>query len=155
MNSNNRMRTTGILRAIAHRPLDGQPLTEIQQAHVIPGRGLDTENRKPGKREITFLSAEAWAQTCAELGVVLPWYARRANLLVEGLDLASTIGRTLIVGPIRVAIHGETKPCNLMDQQHSGLRQALSPYHRGGVYGQVLIGGMIHVGDAVRLDDGV
>jgi len=38
-----------------------------------------------------------------------------------------------------------------MDQQHAGLRQALVPDCRGGVYGQVLTGGTILVGDAVTL----
>lgn len=127
-------------------------MTEVHQANVAAGKGLDMENRKPAKREITLLSAEAWAQACSELGVVLPWYTRRANLLIEGMDLGQLVGRTILIGPIRVLIHGETKPCNIMEQQHAGLRKALEPYCRGGVYGQVLLGGVVTVGDLVRLD---
>jgi len=138
----------GILKAIAHRPTDGQVMAEITELSVLPGRGPETENRKPGKREITLLSAESWANACRELGVELPWWFRRANLLIEGMDLSTTIGATLSIGAIRIKVHGETKPCGLMDQQHNGLRKALTPNFRGGVYGQILIGGTIRVGDA-------
>jgi MOSC domain-containing protein YiiM len=72
-------------------------------------------------------------------------------LLIGGLDLSATIGRTLSIGSTRIQVHGETKPCGLMDQQHAGLRQALVPDCRGGVYGQVLTGGTILVGDPVSL----
>ena len=141
----------GVLKAIAHRPTDGQPMTEVREIIVLAGRGPEVENRKPGKREITLLSAESWAATCRDFGVDLPWWYRRANLLIEGLDLSAAIGRTLSIGSIRIQVHGETKPCGLMDQQHAGLRQALVPDCRGGVYGQVLAGGTIRVGDLVTL----
>jgi MOSC domain-containing protein YiiM len=142
-----------MVKAIAHRPTDGQPMAETRECLVLAGRGLDLENRKPGKREITLLSAESWAETCRALGAEVPWYSRRANLLVEGLDLGSTIGRTLTIGPVRIHVHGETKPCKIMDQQRDGLREALIPSMRGGVYGQVLTGGTIRVGDHVTVDD--
>lgn len=143
---------TGVIRAIAYRPTDGQPMAQIAHCSILPGRGIDLENRKPGKREVTFLDAEAWGDTCRELGRELPWHTRRANFLVEGLDLAAAIGRTVTVGPVRVQIHGETKPCGLMDKQSPGLREALVPACRGGVYGEVLSGGTVHVGDRIEVE---
>lgn len=126
-------------------------MAEVGEIVVLPGRGPEIENRKPGKREITLLSAESWADACRELGVDLPWRLRRANLLIEGIDLSTTIGATLSIGPTRIQVHGETKPCGIMDQQYDGLRKALAPKCRGGVYGQVLVGGTIRVGDHVTL----
>jgi MOSC domain-containing protein YiiM len=140
----------GVIRGIAYRPIDGDPMSEVEQCSVQPGRGIDLENRRAGKREVTFLAAEAWADTCRDLGTDLPWHTRRANFLIEGLDLAAAIGRTVTVGPVRVRIHGETKPCGLMDKQSHGLRESLVPACRGGVYGQILTAGTIRVGDPVE-----
>jgi len=126
-------------------------MRETDSCTLIAGRGIDSENRKPGKREVTLISAEAWENACQELGTQLPWYTRRANILIRGLDLPSTIGKTIAIGPIRVRIHGETKPCGIMDQQHAGLRKTLVPSGRGGVYGQVLVGGTARVGDYVSV----
>ncbi len=142
---------SGIVRAIAFRPTDSDPMREIEECRVLVNRGLELENRPPGKRSLTLLSRESWIDTCRDLEADLPWWMRRANLLVEGLDLAATIGHTVEIGAIRVYIHDETRPCKLMDEQHEGLRAALKSEFRGGVFGQVLNDGMIRIGDEVRL----
>lgn len=144
-------RTCGKLRGIAYRPTDGEPMTEIQECNVVAGRGLDCENRKPGKREVTLLSAESWADACRELGTELPWHARRANLLIEGIDLEAMVGRTLAIGEVRVRVHGETRPCAIMEQACTGLRQALVPQFRGGVTGQVVAGGVVRIDEVVTV----
>jgi MOSC domain-containing protein YiiM len=142
----------GVVAAIAWRPKDGDAMAEIPECTVQPGRGITLENRKPGKREITLISEEAWQDVCRELGVELPWNTRRANVLIRGLNLALAIGHRLRLGPVVLMVHGETKPCGIMDRQHGGLRRALGPGCRGGVYAQVLTGGTIHIGDPVCLE---
>jgi len=142
---------TGTLKSIAFRPVDGQPMREVRESNLIAGRGLETENRKTGRREVTLLSAESWADTCRDLGVEIPWYSRRANLLIEGVDLGAALGLIIRIGPVQIRIHGETRPCDIMDQQEPGLREALKPNTRGGVHGEVLVGGPIRVGDPVSL----
>jgi MOSC domain-containing protein YiiM len=144
-------RTIGVLRGIAHRPTDDEPMREAREAVVVIGRGLEVENRKSGRREVTLISAESWADVCRELGVSLPWYTRRANLLIEGMELSVTIGRVIRIGTIEVRIHGESKPCNVMEAQQVGLRDALKPHCRGGVFGEVLVGGTIRVDDKVEV----
>lgn len=126
-------------------------MREACEAAVEAGRGLTTENRKTGRREVTLISVQAWRDACTELGVELPWHTRRANLLIDGVDLAAALGHVIAIGQVQVRIHGETKPCGLMDAQHAGLREALKPQFRGGVHGEVLAGGVIRVGDAVRV----
>lgn len=144
----------GTLAGIAHRPTNGDAMVEIDECVLVPGRGLDIENRKTGQREVTLLSRQSWVDACHDLGTDLPWSIRRANLLIDGLDLENCAGRTLTIGTARLRIHGETKPCALMDQQHQGLRAALVPKWRGGVTGEVLAGGTVRVGDPVlRLDE--
>ena len=142
---------SGLVRAIAFRSTDSDPMREIEECRVLVHRGLELENRPPGRRSLTLLSRESWFDTCRDLGADLPWWIRRANLLVEGLDLAGTIGHTVEIGAIRVYIHDETRPCKLMDEQHAGLRAALKGEFRGGVFGQVLNEGVIRVGDEISL----
>ena len=127
-------------------------MQQADECRVLPHRGLDTENRKHGKREVTLLAVEAWADVCRELDAELSWHMRRANFLVEGLDLAKTIGKTISIGEVEVYVHGETKPCQVMDDQHQGLRETLKPHGRGGVFGQVKSGGTVRIGDAVTTD---
>ncbi|MFQ5462909.1 MAG: MOSC domain-containing protein [Phycisphaerae bacterium] len=141
----------GHLCAIAYRPTDGDLMREIECCEILLQRGLAKENRPAGHREVTLLSQAAWRRACADLGRDLPWYTRRANLLTEGVDLTQLIGKTLAIGTVEIRIHGESKPCRIMNQQYDGLRAALVPEGRGGVFGQVVAGGTIHVGDALAI----
>jgi MOSC domain-containing protein YiiM len=122
-------------------------MREADRQTLIKGAGLATEPGRNPNRGVTLLSAEVWRAVCDSLGRDLPWHTRRANVLVEGLDLASSIGQVLELGPARIHIHGETRPCALMDRACEGLRAALTGGCKGGVHGEVLSGGEVAVGD--------
>ncbi len=121
----------------------------LEESEVHVGGGLANDPNGRGRRGVTFLDQARWHDTITELCVDLPWHTRRANVLIEGLDLKSTIGHTLILGSAEVRIHDETTPCGLMDQLHGGLRAALESDYRGGVFGEVITAGTVRVGDTV------
>lgn len=143
------------LTGIARKPASRAPMQEMEQASIRTESGLDKDFRgKPGKRQLTVLSHEAWQQACDELGKQLPWTTRRANLLVKGIDFSpDDVGKVLSIGEVRLEITRETDPCKRMDEAQDGLKQALMPDWRGGVCCRVLHPGEIHLGDTVSLDE--
>lgn len=144
----------GRVVGIAVKTAKGGPMREIASAEAVVDGGITAGTPVSKKRGITFLSRERWDATMEEVMADLPWHTRRANVLVEGLDLASLIGRCVRLGNVELEIRGETHPCAKMDALYEGLRKALEPDCRGGVYGQVTRGGTFRVGDAlVVLDD--
>jgi MOSC domain-containing protein YiiM len=126
-------------------------MKEQQQVEVTVTHGIVQDYRGTGLRQVTLLAANQWQQVVAELGVDLPWHTRRANLLIEGIDLPATVGQRIQIGECRFAIGGETTPCVRMDEIQPGLRRILTPEMRGGVWGKVLRGGQLRVGDSVRV----
>jgi MOSC domain-containing protein YiiM len=145
------MSTLGIVKGIAVRDVSRAPMQEQQQVEVTLQQGIVQDYRGTGLRQVTFLDAGQWQEVLDELGVELPWYTRRANVLVEGIDLPATVGRRLQVGACRFAIGGETTPCQRMDELQPGLRRILTAALRGGVWGKVLQGGALSVGDVVQV----
>ncbi|PLW84482.1 molybdenum cofactor biosysynthesis protein [Kineobactrum sediminis] len=136
--------------AIRKRPrADMQPL---ERCHISPQRGLEGDFRgKPGKRQLTLLSLQSWQQVCAELNQDIPWWIRRANLLVSGVEFgAHDVGKTLCFGDVVVQITRETDPCKRMDEAVSGLRTALEPSWRGGVCCRVITGGDAVIGQRIE-----
>lgn len=122
----------------------------LQAARLVEGKGLEGNVPQGGRRQVTVIAREAWERVEEELGQSVDPSARRANLMVAGVELAQTEGRILEVGGCRIVVRGETRPCDRMDEQADGLQEVLRPGWRGGVYGQVLRGGAIEVGDPVR-----
>ncbi len=145
------MRTLGTLQGIAIRAASRAPMQEQQQVEVTPTHGIVQDYRGTGLRQVTLLDVGQWQEVLDALGIDLPWHTRRANLLIAGIDLSATVGRRLQIGTCRFAIGGETTPCERMDELHPGLRHVLSPHLRGGVWGRVLQGGSLRVGDSVQV----
>jgi len=125
------------------------PMDSVVQAELVAGQGIVGNADQRGRRQVTLIEEEIWQAMMAELGDDLPPSTRRANLLLRGVALAESRGRVLRIGPCRIRIYNETKPCERMEEALTGLRQAMYPDWRGGAYGEVLVGGSLAVGDTV------
>ena len=143
----------GHLLGIARAARKRAPMAETGEVEVSVDLGVagDARGAKPG-RQVTVLFREGWESACRDLGVTLPWVARRANLLVEGVAIPREGGR-LTIGELVLEVTDETKPCQVMEAAHRGLRRALTPEWRGGVTCRVVKGGMIRVGDRVEVSN--
>lgn len=149
----------GRLAGIARHDRPRGPMEELSRALVTCEAGVEGDARGTamrGKgRQVSLIEAESWAAAMAELGgEPLPWYVRRANLLVEGLALPREPGKVLAIGGgLRIEIAMECDPCSRMEEIRPGLKAALMPDWRGGVLGTVLSDGEIVVGDEVRIEE--
>lgn len=144
---------SGALSAIWIKRAKGGPMDPRSEAILVAGRGLEGNANQGGRRQVTVISAEAWAEVTRDLGIAVEPSTRRANLLVSGIDLEHSRGKLLRIGGCTIRLLGETRPCNLMDELQPGLRSTLDPHWRGGAFGEVLSGGRIRVGDGVSLEE--
>ncbi|MFL5497122.1 MAG: MOSC domain-containing protein [Gemmatimonadaceae bacterium] len=128
-------------------------MVPVKEGVLVEGRGLADNVDRSRRRQITLIEREAWDRMMSELGADIDPSARRANILVGGMKLAHTRGRSLRIGDARIVIGGEVTPCERMDEALPGLRAAMRPDWRGGVFAQVVGGGKIRVGDAVEWED--
>jgi MOSC domain-containing protein YiiM len=146
--------TPGRVLGIARREVKRGPMLPLERAEVSQSAGVAGDTRgRPGARQVTVLSASAWLEACAIAGTDLPWLARRANILVDGLDLRHAAGAVLRLGDdVELLVTGELEPCQRMDAASPGLRLALAGDWRGGVTCRVQRGGALVVGATARLE---
>ena len=144
-------RVIGRVLGIALRCKDKGQMREVTEVAGIENGGLEGDLASSPDRGLTLIASEQWKQATQELGVELPWYTRRANILVEGGGLGGLIGQRLRIGDLEMKVNDETKPCGLMDRLEPGLRKVLEPEFRGGVNGRIVKSGRIRVGDAVQV----
>lgn len=126
------------------------PMDEVAMVTLVAGRGVAGSADQGRRRQVTIIEARRWRQMLDELRVTLDPSARRANLLIEGLDLANSRGRTLAIGETRIRVLGETRPCERMDEACAGLQRVMRERCGGGVFGEVLIGGILVAGSPAR-----
>jgi len=123
-----------------------------ERARLVAGRGIEGNADQGGKRQVTLMDLERWHELMDRMGGDLETDARRANLVIDSLDLFDSRGKTLRVGATRLLIHGETRPCERMDDALPGLGDVMRERWGGGVFVEVIEGGEIAVGDEVGWD---
>lgn len=140
----------GHIEQILIKQMKRGPMDPAQNATLVAGKGIAGNVQQGGIRQVTLLSIERWTELMNNLEAGLEPRARRANVVLSGIDLYETRGRTLRLGACRLLIHGETRPCEQMEEALPGLQAAMRDRWAGGAYGEVIEGGDIAVGDSVE-----
>jgi MOSC domain-containing protein YiiM len=140
----------GRLAAIWVKRMKRGPMDAVETARLIAGRGIVGNANQGGRRQVTIIERERWEGFRRRFENSLSPSTRRANLMVEGIDLTKSRGRILQIGDCQIRILGETKPCERMDEALPGLKEAMYPDWGGGAFGEILNHSQITVGDRVR-----
>ncbi|MEO9130751.1 MAG: MOSC domain-containing protein [Sphingomonas sp.] len=151
---------TGRVAGIARHAFPRAPMEVIDHVHLSVESGLAGDFRgavKPGrkaKRQVSLIERADWDTAMADLGVDHHWSVRRANLLVDGLDLPQQAGAIVRIGDeVVLEITVECDPCSRMEEIEPGLKAALTPDWRGGALARVISGGEIRIGDDIRVEE--
>ncbi|MBI3070749.1 MAG: hypothetical protein HYY84_01350 [Deltaproteobacteria bacterium] len=139
----------------------GAPLRAVDEALAVLGRGIEGDRyaaaegtfSKPGAegREVTLIEVEAIEAVAEESAIALSPADARRNLMTRGVPLNHLVGVEFSVGG-DVVLRGVKlcEPCAHLELlTKKGVREAL--VHRGGLRAQIVRGGAIRVGDAIRL----
>ena len=141
----------GTVLALALRPEKGGAMALAESIILTPENGVMGDHGTSQRRKVTLLDEAAWQTACSEVGTELDWTVRRANVLVQGLDLPSLLNQQIRVGTALVEVIGEVPPCHLMDEVQSGLEAALPPNWRGGVFARIIDPGSGEVGGNISI----
>jgi MOSC domain-containing protein YiiM len=132
------------------QPADTHPAVDRPVAKCRAGWGLEGDRfygyRPDYKGQVTFFAWENFVAIREKFGVpaLLPSAFRR-NVVTEGLDLNSLIGRRFTLGGIEFEGTGEARPCVWMNQVVApGAEDWL--FGRGGLRTRVLSDGELRVG---------
>jgi len=140
----------GEVLALAHRPLKGAPMATTSILTLTPENGVVEDYGSSLRRQVTILAESSWEMACKEVDEDLDWTSRRANVLVREIDLQSLVNTHVHLGTAIIEVLGEVDPCHVMDAAQQGLKKALKPDWRGGVYGKVIQSGEIRIGDTIH-----
>ena len=150
----------GHLVQIYVAPAAGAPVVAVAHAEALVGRGLVGDryaagagsfSRWPGKgRALTLVAVEALAEAEAEFGVAMMHGEHRRNLVVAGVDLRALLGGEFQIGGATFRGARVCAPCKYLVRVTGQPRAFDALVGRGGIRAEVVAGGRIATGDAVR-----
>lgn len=150
------MAQPGVIKWIGIRPEKRADLQVVKQVEVSEEEGLigDHYQGKSHKRQVTLVQHEHLEAVASFLGKpdIAPELARR-NLVVSGINLLSFKDHFFHIGEeVVLQMTGLCHPCSRMEENFgSGGYNAMRGH--GGITARVVQGGVIRLGDAVRLGE--
>ncbi len=147
------MPQVGKVEWLGVRPAAKAEVEELQTVEAVVGKGLVGDHYKgsSGNRQVTLIQAEHLAGVAYMLKTDLidPALTRR-NIVVSGINLLAFEDQQFQIGEVVLAMTGPCEPCNRMEENlGEGGYNAMRGH--GGITCKVVKGGVIRVGDAVRL----
>jgi MOSC domain-containing protein YiiM len=148
----------GRLEAILLAEAAGAQMHAVDSAVALAGRGLDGDRYAAGTGwwratdgcQVTLIHAEHLARAARRSGLAVGDGRHRRNLVVSDLAGVELRGRRLRIGTALFAWHRVRPPCGYLDQVAGrGTAKALGKH--AGLCLKVVQGGVIRVGDAVKL----
>ena len=143
------VRVQGTVLALALRPEKGGAMALCDSISLTPENGVTGDHGTSQRRQVTLLDEAAWNTACEEITAELPWTTRRSNILVQGIDLQELVEQRIRIGAAVIEIIGEVVPCHVMDAAQNGLKDALVPDWRGGVYARIIESGTVSPDDKI------
>ncbi len=125
------------------------PLLELDEIECVAGRGIRGDRffdyKQDYKGQITFFAHEVFENVCRSLSANPPSAGvTRRNVITEGIDLNSLIGRRFTVQGVEFEGVCECRPCSWMDFAIApGALAALEG--RGGLRAKILKDGKLRV----------
>jgi MOSC domain-containing protein YiiM len=145
----------GRLDWIGVRPARREPLQTVAYVEAVAGYGLQGDHRmqkRPGgKRQVTLIQSEHMPviNSLCQSDSVMPEILRR-NLMVSGINLLALKDRCFAIGEVVLEFSGLCHPCSRMEE-YLGPGGYNAMRGHGGINARIIRGGVIRVGDIVRV----
>jgi MOSC domain-containing protein YiiM len=153
-----------MLVAILTSSASKEPMSAHQSINVLANVGLEGDRYATGKgyysgmsewdAHVTLIQQEPFDRLAAEHGVKVDPGELRRNLITRGVDLYSLIGRRFRIGE-QVVLRGRKAwpPCTHIVKLSGKVEIFKYLAKQCGIGADVLVGGQIHVGDAIVVDE--
>lgn len=136
------------------RPQSHEDMLELDAVEARREAGLTGDHARPGPRnarQVTLIQWEHLAVVSALIGRELTPADLRRNIAVAGINLFSLKGRRFRIGQALLETTGWCQPCARLEQRlGAGTFQAMRGH--GGITARVIEGGIIRLGDDVRVE---
>lgn len=138
-----------------HSVLPWERMQDVFSMELVAGKGIVGNRRyfnQPTRRQVTLIEREQVTEHAAvlDLDQIAPGRVR-SNIETTGIWFRKLVGKHVQIGASAVLFLYEARiPCHKMEAIAPGLRQ-LMENGRQGVLAQVVVSGVVQIGDTITL----
>jgi len=147
-----------MIRHIFIAPLKNATAKSVEQVEALEDEGLEGDryaearNRETPDCQVTFIELEAIRAFTEQTRLAMTPESPRRNIVTEGVRLNPLVGKRFRIGEALFEGVELCEPCGKFARNTH--REALKFFvHRGGLRARILSGGLLRVGDEVRIAD--
>ena len=147
-----------MIRHIFIAPVKNAPAKSVEQVEALEDEGLEGDryaearNRETPDCQVTFIELEAIRAFTEQTRLAMTPESPRRNIVTEGVRLNPLVGKRFRIGEALFEGVELCEPCGKFARNTH--REALKFFvHRGGLRAHILSGGLLRVGDEVRIAD--
>lgn len=133
-------------------------MRSVQEVRAVVGKGLEgdryankqgTYSTDPGSgRAVTLIESEAIEALKRDYYIEIHPAELRRNIVTQGICLNHLVGKEFCVGEVLLRGTHLCEPCSYMEKLTvKGVLHGL--IHRGGLNADLVVGGLIRVGDSI------
>jgi MOSC domain-containing protein YiiM len=147
----------GVVAGIFIGPEAGKLMVGVPEVRARAGAGLEGDRYASGagtfsnghpNTQLTLVEEEALAAAERDYGVTVAGAETRRNLLTCGISLNHLVGREFHIGDVRLRGLKLCEPCGYLEKL-TGKEVIKTLRHRGGLRAEILVDGVIKVGDLI------
>lgn len=155
---------TGQVRAIHLAAVEGAPMQVQERAELVAGKGIVgdrnfCEQGTEPAEQVTLVEEEQVEYFNRRCGRSIETADTRRNVATRGIDLNALVGRDFMVGSARLRGVELCEPCAtigglLQTKSQSAAEVVRTLRGRAGLRASIVEGGVVALGDPIRLVDG-
>ena len=129
-------------------------IKNVVVAEAIKGKGLIGEKhfKKDNEKrsQITLIEIENINHYNKVTGTTIPAINFLRNIITEGIQLNTLVGKEFFIGEVKVKGHDLCRPCKYLQESLHQKNTVKELLHTGGLRCEILISGKINVGDEIK-----
>ena len=134
---------------------NNKEIEKVKSIEVVSGKGIKGDRYfhdfNEEKNQLTLIESENIDYYNKTFNTNFKYLEFRRNLVTQNIQLNDLIGKTLIVGEIKIKAHDLCRPCKNL-QEKLGKDNIIKEFlNRGGLRCEILFSGNIKVGDEIKV----
>jgi MOSC domain-containing protein YiiM len=130
-------------------------IDKVESIEVVSGKGIKGDRYfhdfNEEKNQLTLIESENIDYYNKTFNTNFKYLEFRRNLVTQNIQLNDLIGKTLIVGEIKIKAHDLCRPCKNL-QEKLGKDNIIKEFlRRGGLRCEILNSGNITIGDDIKI----